>query len=56
MNDSKKYGIELSDEELMELTGGQSFVNSTAAVQISSAIILMYGIAPILKIWKKLVL
>ena len=47
MMDETKKVTELTDEELMELTGGQSFVGGVAENNTASLIaIALYGIVP----------
>ncbi len=44
MNQEKNVGAELTDEQLMEMTGGASFVDAASA---GARIVLLYGIFPI---------
>ncbi len=45
----KFTGIELTDEELMEMTGGTSFISASGSDDVIPPVVALYGIPPILK-------
>ncbi|RCX13239.1 hypothetical protein DFR58_11857 [Anaerobacterium chartisolvens] len=49
MSKEKFTGIELTDEELMEMTGGASFISASLSDSLIPPVVALYGIPPIVE-------